>query len=70
MFDIKAIRDNPEAFDTGMARRGLGPQSPELLAIDSERRAAIAGAQAVQTERNARSKAIGAARPRARTHQA
>ena len=62
MFDIKAIRDNPEAFDTGMARRGLGPQSPELLAIDSDRRAAIAGAQAVQTERNARSKAIGAAK--------
>ncbi len=62
MFDIKAIRDNSEAFDAGMARRGLGPQSPELLAIDADRRAAIAEAQAVQTERNARSKAIGAAK--------
>ena len=62
MFDIKAIRDNPEAFDVGMARRGLGPQSPDILAIDAERRAAIAEAQAVQTERNARSKAIGAAK--------
>ncbi|MDP6952681.1 MAG: serine--tRNA ligase [Alphaproteobacteria bacterium] len=62
MFDIKAIRDNPEAFDAGMARRGLEPQSPDILAIDGKRRAAIAEAQAVQTERNARSKAIGAAK--------
>ncbi len=25
MHDIKAIRENPEAFDRGLARRGLAP---------------------------------------------
>ena len=25
MHDLRAIRDNPEAFDTGLARRGLEP---------------------------------------------
>ena len=38
MHDIKAIRDNPEAFDKGLARRGLGGLSAELLKIDAERR--------------------------------
>jgi seryl-tRNA synthetase len=31
MHDIKAIRDNPAAFDTGLARRGLEPMAAELL---------------------------------------
>ena len=30
MHDIKAIRDNPEAFDRGLARRGLAPLAAEL----------------------------------------
>ena len=34
MHDIKAIRDNPEAFDAGLKRRGLAALSPSLLAID------------------------------------
>lgn len=60
MFDIKWIRDNPEAFDAGMARRGLAPQSPALLALDAKRRDAQTRAQELQTERNALSKQIGA----------
>ncbi|MBO6520963.1 MAG: serine--tRNA ligase [Rhodospirillales bacterium] len=59
MFDIRWIRENPEAFDAGMARRGLGPQSPELLALDAKRRDAQTRAQELQTERNALSKQIG-----------
>lgn len=59
MFDIKWIRDNPETFDAGMARRGLPPQSPELLALDARRRDAQTRAQELQTERNALSKQIG-----------
>jgi seryl-tRNA synthetase len=59
MFDIRWIRENPEAFDAGMARRGLPPQSPELLALDAKRRDAQTRAQAFQTERNALSKQIG-----------
>ncbi len=60
MFDIKWIRDNPDAFDKGMARRGLGPQAPDLLALDAKRRDAQTRAQELQTERNALSKQIGA----------
>ncbi|WNJ98259.1 serine--tRNA ligase [Thalassospiraceae bacterium LMO-JJ14] len=59
MFDIRWIRDNPDAFDAGMARRGLPPQSPALLALDAERRDAQTRAQEMQTERNALSKQIG-----------
>ncbi len=59
MFDIRWIRENPDAFDAGMARRGLAPQSPELLALDAKRRDAQTRAQELQTERNALSKQIG-----------
>jgi seryl-tRNA synthetase len=38
MHDIRAIRDNPAAFDAALARRGLAPLSAELLAIDEARR--------------------------------
>ena len=61
MHDIKAIRDNPQAFDAGLARRGVAPLSAQLLALDDERRAAIGEAQKAQERRNAASKEIGAA---------
>jgi seryl-tRNA synthetase len=61
MYDIKWIRENPEAFDRGLKRRGLKPQAKELLALDDRRRAAIAKSQAAQERRNAASKNIGAA---------
>jgi seryl-tRNA synthetase len=59
MFDIKWIRDNPDKFDAGMARRGLDPQSPAILALDAARRDAQTRAQELQTERNSLSKQIG-----------
>jgi len=59
MFDIKWIRDNPDEFDAGMARRGLDPQSPAILAFDAVRRDAQTRAQELQTERNSLSKQIG-----------
>lgn len=62
MFDIKWIRDNAEAFDEGLARRGVAPLSAKLIALDDERRSQIAVVQAAQTERNAASKAIGQAK--------
>ena len=34
MHDLKAIRDDPEAFDSAWASRGLGPQTPELLRLE------------------------------------
>jgi seryl-tRNA synthetase len=61
MYDIKWIRENTQAFDEGLRRRGLEPLSGELLALDDKRRAAIAKSQAAQERRNAASKEIGAA---------
>lgn len=61
MYDIKWIRENAAAFDTGLKRRGLAPLSASLLALDDTRRAAIAKAQASQERRNALSKEIGKA---------
>jgi seryl-tRNA synthetase len=62
MHDIRLIRDNPEAFDAGLARRGLSPAAATLLALDEKRRALITRAQAGQARRNEASKAIGAAK--------
>ena len=62
MHDIKAIRDNPEAFDAGLKRRGLAPLSPSLLAIDERRRTAILASEQAQARRNAASKEIGEAK--------
>ncbi|MGL3208215.1 serine--tRNA ligase [Bradyrhizobium sp. BR 1433] len=62
MHDIKAIRDNPTAFDAGLKRRGLEALSPSLLAIDEKRRAAILASEQAQARRNAASKEIGEAK--------
>jgi len=62
MHDIKWIRDNPDAFDRGLARRGLASQSRDLIALDEKRRAAILKAEQAQARRNAASKEIGAAK--------
>src|SRR5713226_5045617 len=62
MHDIKAIRDNPAAFDAGLKRRGLAPMSAALLAIDEKRRGAIMASEQAQARRNAASKEIGDAK--------
>jgi seryl-tRNA synthetase len=62
MHDIKCIRDNPAAFDAGLARRGLAPVSPELLTLDGQRRAIVTQLQEAQGRRNAASKDIGKAK--------
>jgi seryl-tRNA synthetase len=59
MHDIKAIRDNPQAFDQGLARRGLAPMSGAILAIDQEKRDLIVKLQEAQSKRNALSKDVG-----------
>src|SRR6201995_5316266 len=62
MHDIKSIRENPEAFDAALNRRGLAPLSSSLLAIDERRRAAILASEQAQARRNAASKEIGDAK--------
>src|ERR1700726_1658294 len=62
MHDIKAIRDNPAAFDAALKRRGLSPLSSSLLAIDEKRRTAILKSEQAQARRNSASKEIGDAK--------
>jgi len=59
MFDAKWIRDNPEAFDRGRARRNLPPLAAEIVALDAKRRAAQTSWQEMQARRNELSKQIG-----------
>jgi seryl-tRNA synthetase len=61
MHDLRAIRENPEAFDASLKRRGLAPQSAEIVALDADRRGAATRAQEALARRNEASKAIGAA---------
>ena len=61
MHDIKLIRETPDAFDAGLARRGVEPMAGAILALDSARRAVSTKMQEAQGRRNDASKAIGAA---------
>ncbi|MDA8230001.1 MAG: serine--tRNA ligase [Magnetospirillum sp.] len=59
MHDLKSLRDNPDAFDRGLARRGLDPLAHRVLALDEKRRAAQTRFQEMQARRNEASKQIG-----------
>lgn len=62
MHDIRFIRENPDAFDAAMKKRGRGPEASRLLALDTARREATARLQEIETERNSKSKLIGQAK--------
>ncbi len=62
MFDIKWIRDNAEAFDASLRRRGLEPLSARLIETDEARRRHQTKLQDAQSRRNAASKEIGKAK--------
>ncbi|MGC9369889.1 MAG: serine--tRNA ligase [Paracoccaceae bacterium] len=62
MHDIKAIRENPAAFDAALARRGLEAMSSQILALDESRRAKIQAAEEAKAEQNKASKSVGAAK--------
>ena len=61
MHDLKYIRENPEAFDAALRRRGAASVSASILALDETRRSLLTQSQNVQAQRNDASKAIGAA---------
>jgi len=61
MHDIRFIRENPQSFDAGLARRGLEPLSARLLKLDEERRTLATELQQSLAKRNEASKAIGQA---------
>lgn len=61
MHDLRQIRDNPEAFDAALARRGLDPLAAAIVAMDEERRALSTRLQEANARRNEASKLIGQA---------
>ena len=64
MHDIRAIRENPAAFDAAMARRGVEHASAPVLALDEARRSKILAAETAQADQNRASKEVGAAKAR------
>ena len=62
MLDIRWIREEPEALDAALKRRGLEPLAEAVLALDGKHRAVQAELQEIQTRRNESSKAIGEAK--------
>jgi seryl-tRNA synthetase len=62
MHDLRFIREQPDAFDQGLRRRGLAPMAPQILDLDAQRRAAQTSMQEMQQRRNEASKEIGAAK--------
>lgn len=64
MHDIRAIRENPAAFEAALGRRGLSGVSSEILTLDAARRAKILAAETATAAQNAASKEAGAAKGR------
>jgi len=62
MHDIRAIKDDPAAFDAAMNRRGADISAASLIAIDDERVATVKAMNDAQAEQKAASKKIGAAK--------
>jgi seryl-tRNA synthetase len=62
MHDIRAIRDDPAAYDAAWAMKGVSPQTPAILALDESLRAVQTALQAAQARRNEASKLIGQAK--------
>lgn len=60
MHDLKWLRDNPEAFDRGLKRRGIEPASAGVLGLDRDWRATQTKAEQLQAQRNRLAKEIGA----------
>ena len=62
MHDIRALRENPDLFDAAWARRGLPPMAKKIVDFDAKLRMASTAKQEAEAQRNAASKAIGAAK--------
>ncbi|WP_404934872.1 serine--tRNA ligase [Nitratireductor sp. L15S-10] len=61
MLDIKWIRENPQALDEALKKRGADPESAKLIALDEARRQHLTQLQEAQERRNAASREIGKA---------
>ena len=61
MLDVRAIREDPEGFRSGLARRNLGHVVDEILSLDRRRRELTAEVEELRAEQNRAGKAIGGA---------
>jgi seryl-tRNA synthetase len=61
VLDVRAIREDPEPFRRGLARRNLGGVVDEILSLDRRRRELTAEVEELRAEQNRAGKAIGAA---------
>jgi len=64
MHDLKWLRDNPDAFDRGLKRRGIEPAATDILRLDRDWRATRTKAEQLQAQRNRLAKEIGALKAR------
>jgi seryl-tRNA synthetase len=62
MHDIRAIRDDPQAYDRAWASRGLSARAAAILGLDGQVRAAQTALQAANARRNEASRLIGRAK--------
>jgi seryl-tRNA synthetase len=70
MQDIRTIRDDPQAFDTALARRGVEPVAASIVSLDQRRRALATELQTALARRNEASKLIGSAKAQKREDEA
>ena len=59
MHDLRALRDDPAAFDAAMSRRGLDPVAATIAGLDAQRRTALTELGDCQARRNALAKQVG-----------
>ncbi|RXR29813.1 serine--tRNA ligase [Sphingobium fluviale] len=59
MHDIRSIRDNPQAFDAALARRGLDGMSAQILDLDKQKRELQTEAESLRAERKRLSACFG-----------
>ena len=62
MHDIRAIRLDPDAYDTGWGLRGVSPSAADIIALDEAHRAAQTTLQQAQSRRKDVSAQIGRAK--------
>jgi seryl-tRNA synthetase len=61
VLDVRAIREDPDAFRKALARRGAAEAVDEILALDERRRALTAEVESLRAEQNQASRRIGGA---------
>ena len=59
MIDLRWLREQPDAFDRALARRGQPPAAAAILKLDAARRAIETRLQEDQATRNRLSREIG-----------